>query len=79
VDAALLHFVGVGGLELQNAIQSLHTMFALYNELKTRWKKIVRRAVWKKVCGTEVMPENLPGSKDIPKDVMQAMQELLVT
>jgi hypothetical protein len=48
---ALQHFVGVGGLESWNAIQLLHTMFALYKELTTRWKKIVR-AVWKKVCGT---------------------------
>ena len=53
-------------------------MFALYQELKKGWKKIVR-AVWKKVRGTEVMPENLLDSEDAPKDVTQAMQEPLVT
>jgi hypothetical protein len=52
-------------------------MFALYKELKTRWKVI--RAVWKKVCGTEVMLENLLDSKDAPKEVTHAMQKLLVT
>ncbi len=46
----LQHFVGVGGLESRNAIQLLHTMFALYKELKKGWKKIVR-AVWKKSMG----------------------------
>lgn len=62
---------------MENAIQLLHTMFALYKELKTRWKKIVR-AGWKKVRGTEVMPESLLDSEDAPKDVMQAMQEQLI-
>jgi hypothetical protein len=75
---ALQHFVGVGGLESRNAIQLLHTMFALYKELKKGWKKIVRE-VWKKVYGTEVMPENLLDSADAPKDATQAMQEPLVT
>jgi hypothetical protein len=75
---ALQYYVGVGGLDLQNAIQLLHTMFALYMELKKGWKKIVR-AVWKKIRGTEVMPENLPNTEDAPKDVTQAMQEPLVT
>jgi hypothetical protein len=75
---ALQHFVGVGGLESRNAIQLLHTMFALYKELKKGWKKIVR-AVWKKVRGTEAMPDNLLDSEDAPKDVTQAMQEPLVT
>jgi hypothetical protein len=53
-------------------------MFALCMELKKGWKKIVR-AVWKKLRGTEVMPENLLDTKDAPKDVTQAMQEPLVT
>jgi hypothetical protein len=75
---ALQHFVGVGGLESRNAIQLLHTMFALYRELKRGWKKIVR-AVWKNVYGTEAMPNNLLDSEDAPKDVTQAMQEPLVT
>jgi hypothetical protein len=53
-------------------------MFALYEEPKTRWKKLVR-AVWKKVSDTEVMPENLLDSEVAPRDVAQAMQEPLVT
>jgi hypothetical protein len=36
----LQHFVGVGGLESQNAIQLLPTMFALYKELKKGWKRL---------------------------------------
>jgi hypothetical protein len=44
----------------------LHTMFALYKELKKGWKKIVR-AFWKKVCGTESMPKNLLDSRDAPQ------------
>jgi hypothetical protein len=75
---ALQHFVGVGGLESCNAIQLLHTMFALYKDLKKGWKKIVR-AVWKKVRGKETMPENLVDTEDAPNDVTQAMQEPLVT
>ena len=74
----LQYYVGVGGLDSRNAIQLLHTMFVLYKELKMGWKKIVR-AVWKKVRGTEVMPDNLLDSEDAPKDVMKAMQEPLVT
>jgi hypothetical protein len=70
---ALQHFVGVGDLESFIVIQLLHTMFALYKELKKGWKKIVR-AVWKKVCGTEAMPDNLLDSNDAPKDMTQAMQ-----
>jgi hypothetical protein len=62
----------------RNVIQLLHTMFVLYKELKKRWKKIVR-AVWKKVRGTEVMPDNLLDLADAPKSVTQAMQEPLVT
>jgi hypothetical protein len=75
---ALQYYVGVGGLDLRNAIQLLHTMFALYMELKKGWKKIVR-AVWKKLRRTEVMPGNLLDTEDAPKDVTQAMQEPLVT
>jgi hypothetical protein len=45
---SLQHFLGVGGLEVRNVIQFSHTMFPLYKEFKTRWKKIVK-AVWKKV------------------------------
>jgi hypothetical protein len=75
---ALQYYVGVGGLDLRNAIQLLHTMFALYMELKKGWKKIVR-AVWKKLRRTEIMPENLLDTEDAPKDVTQAMQEPLVT
>jgi hypothetical protein len=41
-------------------------------------EKIVR-AVWKKVCGTEAIPDNLLDSEDAPKDMTQAMQEPLVT
>ena len=75
---ALQHFVGVGGLELQNAIQLLHNMFALYKELKKGWKKIVR-VLWKKVRGTEALPENLLDLEEAPKDVTQAMQEPVIT
>jgi hypothetical protein len=71
---ALQYYVGVGGLDLRNAIQLLHTLFALYME----WKKIVR-AVWKKLCGTEVMPENSLDTEDALKDVTQVIQEPLVT
>jgi hypothetical protein len=45
---ALQNYVGACGLDLRNAILLLHTMFALYMELKKGWKKIVR-ALWKKV------------------------------
>jgi hypothetical protein len=38
---ALQHFVGVGGLELRNTIQLLHTMFALCKELKKGWKRLL--------------------------------------
>jgi hypothetical protein len=34
------HFVGIGGLDSRNAIQLLHTMFALYKELKKGWKRL---------------------------------------
>jgi hypothetical protein len=53
-------------------------MFALYKDIKTRWKKIVR-TVWKKVRGTEKMPENLLDSEDAPKHLMQVMQEPIIT
>jgi hypothetical protein len=53
-------------------------MFALYKELKMRWKKIVR-AVWKTAQGTEAMPDNLLDSKDVHKDVTKAVEELIAT
>jgi hypothetical protein len=55
---------------LWNTIQLLHTMFALYKELKKRCKKIVR-AFWKKLCCTEVMHNNLLDLADVTKEVTQ--------
>jgi hypothetical protein len=76
---ALQCYVGIGSLHLWNAIQLLHTMFALYMELKKAWKKKIVRAIWKKDRGMEVMPENFLNMEDAPKDVTQVMQEPLVT
>jgi hypothetical protein len=39
--------VSKGGLESQNAIQFLHTIFSLYLVLKSSWKRLVS-LVWKK-------------------------------
>ncbi len=74
------HFIGKGSLDKRNAIQLLHTMFSLYNELnrfKGRYKDIVR-VLWKQTYESE-MPDDLFTSVDPPKNLMQAMQEPLIT
>ena len=75
---ALQQYVGEGGLESRNAIQLLHTIYSFYKELKGRWTKAVR-AVWKKVYGEEMPDDALDAVEDIPKDLLKAMQEPLIT
>ncbi len=76
---AMQQFVGEGGLDARNAIQLLHTVFALYLVLKSRWKRVVG-LVWQKLhTSNEQMPDELLNSIEAPKDLMKAMQEPLVT
>jgi hypothetical protein len=41
-------YVGKGDLDACNTIQLHHTVFSLYNELKPRWKRVVK-PVWAKI------------------------------
>jgi hypothetical protein len=76
---AMQQYVGEGGLDSRNAIQLLHTIFSLYNELRPRWKRVVK-LVWAKTHAEgEEMPENLLNSTEAPKNLLKAMQEPLVT
>ena len=69
-------YVGEGGLDARNAIQLLHTVYSLYNELRPRWKKVVR-LVWEKIHGGELeMPNNFV---EVPADFLKAMQTPLIT
>jgi hypothetical protein len=77
---ATQHFVGEGNLEKRNAIQLLHTMYSLYDELngfKGRYKESVR-VLWRKIYESQ-MPDDLFTSVDAPKNLLQAMQEPLIT
>ncbi len=75
---ALQQYVGDGGLEARNAIQLLHTIFSFYKELKGRWSKAVK-AIWKKTVGDESMPIDVFNTtKEIPQDLLKAMQEPLI-
>jgi hypothetical protein len=70
-------YIGEGKLGSRNAIQFLHTLFSLYDELngfKGQWNKMVR-AVRRKVYGTEAgeIPINLPN------DLLLAIQQPLIT
>jgi hypothetical protein len=72
-------FVGdEGGLEARNALQLLHTVFLLYKELKSRWKRVVS-LIYKKIHTNKEMPDDLLDSAEAPKDLTKAMQEPFVT
>jgi hypothetical protein len=80
---ALQQYVGEGGLDARNAIQLLHTIFSFYKELKGRWSKAAK-AVWKKQRGDEqgddtIMLEDAFAVDEIPRDLLKAMQEPLIT
>jgi hypothetical protein len=65
-------YIGEGKLGLKNAVQFLHTLYSLYDELngfKRRWNKIVRGG-WHKVYGTEAGKITI----DLPKDLLLATQ-----
>jgi hypothetical protein len=76
---AMQQYVGEGGLDSRNAIQLLHTVFSLYNELRPRWKRVVKLLWAKTHTQQDEMPDDLLNSTDAPKDLLKAMQEPLIT
>jgi hypothetical protein len=76
---AMQQYVGEGGLDSHNAIQLLHTIFSLYNELQLRWKRVIKLVWVKKHAEGEEMPSNLLHLLEAPQDLLKAMQEPLVT
>jgi hypothetical protein len=50
------HYMGEGSLDAHNAIQLLHTIFSLYNELRTRWKRVVK-LVWAMIHIEQEIPK----------------------
>ena len=65
--------IGKGGLDSDNAVQLLHTIYSLYYELRYEWKKLI--------TDVYLAENNLPqdGSVKIPSALVLAMQEPLHT
>jgi hypothetical protein len=60
----MLYCVGEGGLNNNNAVQFLHTLFSLFDESRSYWKDIVQ-SLFEEVYDEEI----------IPKELLLAMQE----
>jgi hypothetical protein len=77
---ATQHFVGEGNCEKRNAIQLLHTMYSLYDELNgfKGWYKESVIVLWRKIYESQ-MPDGIFTSVDATKNLLQAMQEPLIT
>ena len=64
------HYIGDGGLENNNAIQYIHTVFSFFKEVKTRWADMVK-VTWVRLNpGTEI---------PTAADILRALQEPLIT
>ena len=70
---ATQHCIGEGGLDAENAIQLLHTLYSMFLQNRSYWSELVSE-IYNKLESDE---EGI--QKEIPKDLCKAVQEPLIT
>ena len=66
----VLNYIGVGGLDSDDTIQLLHTMYAVYIENRSYWYGIIHLIVVKLGYNSDNLPKKLDSSMQAPPVTM---------